>query len=277
MTVCREYTRFAVVPEWLLDAGVSGQALKLYCWLAVKYGTRTKDGRECVGIHPSVDTIAAGMGTSRMTVKRQLAELIKVGALAKALRQTDRRRSDTSSYRLMVGSKMSLRGTKNEPPLTCEFSGEGTKNEPLQGTKNEPQTKNQKNQRRSKDLVDAVDRPSTLFDLRDPVDQPAGNVSKLIQPGSDDDLDFVEFWANYPRKVGKPAARKAWAAARKRGADPKMIIKAAARYRDDIKRKPEFTKHPGPWLNDERYNDERHERPRWSQLPANSYMRIDMG
>lgn len=65
---------------------------------------------------------------------------------------------------------------------------------------------------------------------------------------------FDEFWTAYPRKVGKPAARKAWAKARRRE-NPHAIIAAAHRYRDDPNRDPEFTKHPGPWLNDDRWND----------------------
>lgn len=67
---------------------------------------------------------------------------------------------------------------------------------------------------------------------------------------------FDAFYAVYPRKVGKGAARKAWAAAIKRGADPAHMIAAAERYRDNPSRLPQYTKHPGPWLNDERYDDE---------------------
>jgi hypothetical protein len=73
---------------------------------------------------------------------------------------------------------------------------------------------------------------------------------------AEDDPRFTEFWAVYPLKRGKPRARKAWRAAMKRRHDPELIIKAAAAYRDDPKRKPDFTAHPSTWLNDERYNDE---------------------
>jgi hypothetical protein len=76
--------------------------------------------------------------------------------------------------------------------------------------------------------------------------------------GSDDDPDFVAFWAAYPRKVGKPGGRKAWRAAIKRKADPAVIIAAAEKLRDDPTRRGrpiEYTPHPATWLNDERYND----------------------
>lgn len=75
-------------------------------------------------------------------------------------------------------------------------------------------------------------------------------------PGYDDDPKFVEFWAAYPLKKGKPSALTAWRKAMKAKVDPDHIIAAAKSYRDDPRRKPDFTKHPGPWLNDERYNDQ---------------------
>lgn len=82
--------------------------------------------------------------------------------------------------------------------------------------------------------------------------KPAG---RKIEPGSDDDPDFAAFWNVYPRKAGKGQARPAWKTAiTKRKADPKAIILAAERYRDDPRRRasePKFTKHPGTWLNGE--------------------------
>lgn len=68
--------------------------------------------------------------------------------------------------------------------------------------------------------------------------------------------DFLRFWAAYPRKTGKPSAWTAWKKALARGHDVELIIRAAAAYRDDPQRNDRFTKHPGPWLNDERYNDQ---------------------
>ena len=66
---------------------------------------------------------------------------------------------------------------------------------------------------------------------------------------------FDEFWATYPRRQGKGAAVKAWANAIKR-ADPDAIIEAAAGYRDDPQREPQFTAMPQTWLNQDRWEDE---------------------
>ncbi|MFJ5923882.1 hypothetical protein ACIQF6_14920 [Kitasatospora sp. NPDC092948] len=70
---------------------------------------------------------------------------------------------------------------------------------------------------------------------------------------------FEAFWKAYPRKVGKGAARKAWAAALKRGADPASIATAAPRHAAfwiTAGTEPRFIPHPSTWLNSERYDDE---------------------
>jgi hypothetical protein len=83
-----------------------------------------------------------------------------------------------------------------------------------------------------------------------------GTSDREQAAGEPDSPEFTEFWNVYPRKVGKPRARKAWRAAMRKHHDPAQITKAAQRYRDDPSRKDEFTAHPSTWLNDERYNDE---------------------
>lgn len=83
-----------------------------------------------------------------------------------------------------------------------------------------------------------------------------GKARRSAPADYDSDPDFTRFWDVYPLKTGKPAAFRAWRNALKRKADPEQIIDAARRYRTDPRRKPEYTKHPGPWLNDERYNDQ---------------------
>lgn len=66
---------------------------------------------------------------------------------------------------------------------------------------------------------------------------------------------FGEFWATYPRKAAKDAAKRAWTKALKR-ADPDRIIAGSSRYRDDPGRDPQFTKYPATWLNDGCWDDE---------------------
>lgn len=71
------------------------------------------------------------------------------------------------------------------------------------------------------------------------------------------DADFEEFYAAYPRHVGKAAARKAYKAASKAGADPVDLVKRARLYA--IQREgqdPKYTAHPATWLNQGRWEDD---------------------
>ncbi|MEW1813256.1 hypothetical protein AB0284_21445 [Pseudarthrobacter phenanthrenivorans] len=69
-------------------------------------------------------------------------------------------------------------------------------------------------------------------------------------------MEFDQFWAAYPRRVGKQAAIKAWAKAVKI-TEPQKIIDAAASYARTVRDKdPQYTAHPSSWLNAGRWDDE---------------------
>jgi hypothetical protein len=71
------------------------------------------------------------------------------------------------------------------------------------------------------------------------------------------DATWEVFWATYPRRVAKAAARRAWDRALRRvGGDASVIVLGAARYRDDPNRDAQFTAHPATWLNGDRWEDE---------------------
>jgi hypothetical protein len=68
---------------------------------------------------------------------------------------------------------------------------------------------------------------------------------------------FAEFWSAYPKKVGKPAAEKAWTKAVKGGVDPAHLTLVAGQYAErTANTDPKFICHPTTWLNQARYNDE---------------------
>lgn len=66
--------------------------------------------------------------------------------------------------------------------------------------------------------------------------------------------DFDEFWAAYPRKTAKPAAVKAYKAARKRKASHQTIMAGLARFVASCP-DPQYTPHASTWLNQDRWND----------------------
>ncbi len=67
--------------------------------------------------------------------------------------------------------------------------------------------------------------------------------------------DFDEFWAACPRKVGKLAALKAYAKARKGYASQEELLAGLERYK---KHKPAYADwcHPSTWLSQGRWMDE---------------------
>jgi hypothetical protein len=68
---------------------------------------------------------------------------------------------------------------------------------------------------------------------------------------------FERFWRVYPKRKAKDAARKAFTAAVKRGADPEVINAAAQRYAIERQGQPQrWTKHPATWLNGGCWEDE---------------------
>lgn len=85
------------------------------------------------------------------------------------------------------------------------------------------------------------------------------NTSSTAPRSTDDDPGFIRFWTIYPRKVGKGEARKVWARLVKAGVDVERVIAGAERYRSEVARRrveEKFVKHPGPWLNAERWDDQ---------------------
>lgn len=66
---------------------------------------------------------------------------------------------------------------------------------------------------------------------------------------------FDEFWAYYPRKVGKKAARKEWDKAQ---VTPELFSKIMATLTWQIEQwdDPQFICHPRTWISQGRWDDE---------------------
>lgn len=87
-----------------------------------------------------------------------------------------------------------------------------------------------------------------------PKEQSQNHPSRKRADASDDP-SFDAFWAVYPKRADKGAAKTAWKGAlRKATAD--VIIAGAERYRDDPLRKQEFTKNPATWLRAESWDNQ---------------------
>lgn len=67
---------------------------------------------------------------------------------------------------------------------------------------------------------------------------------------------FEEFWERYPRRIGKAAARKAYAKAVKRAAHDDIMFGLSQQMPSLASREQQYIPHPSTWLNQERWNDD---------------------
>jgi len=194
-----------MIPEWILDSGISDKAIRLYCVLA-----RYADN-ETHRAFPSRETLAKRMGCHAKSVDRAASELLKIGAVTKK-----QRHNSSLVYTLMMS-----RGVDND----------------VQGVAT-PVSKG----------VDTDVHLTRTTEL-EPVER-----ESLKKKASDSEQLFVQWWADYPRKEGKGAARKEFDKALKK-ISLDVLIASAQSYRDDPNREPRFTVQPARWLREERWED----------------------
>jgi len=82
------------------------------------------------------------------------------------------------------------------------------------------------------------------------------SIEPPLEPSLLNNNYFDEFYSEYPRKVGKGAARKAWAKAIKKDDVHKIISSASLYAKSIVGTDQTFVPHPATWLNQERWEDE---------------------
>lgn len=109
-------------------------------------------------------------------------------------------------------------------------------------------------------LNDVHPMPCTTFT---PTPEPR-SYKPSIEPSIEPNIyiaKFDEFYAAYPRKRGKGAARTAWLKACKKE-DADYIIASATLYKNSLTEKDlQFVPYPATWLNQERWSDEIDQKP----------------
>ena len=105
-------TQFGVIPEWIIYAPISAQAIRLYLVLS-RYADN--DG-EC---YPSHSTLGKRMGVSVSTVKRAIKELEKINAVEVINRMKENGDYSSNLYRLNIGKSeydLTPRSNMNHTP-----------------------------------------------------------------------------------------------------------------------------------------------------------------
>lgn len=175
---------------------------------------------------PSKATLANETGLSEATVKRSLGALAEAGWIVKTERSTKSGRSTSNEYQARVPGE----GVTVSPTRGSHAQGEGLTVPPPEGV-----------------LEGDTKRASP------PTPRERGEVVAAWE------AQFDEFWAAYPRKVGKPAAKtKFKAAVTRKKVNPDDIMLGLSnwtRYWHADGTEERLIPHPSTWLNQERWND----------------------
>lgn len=216
--------RFAQTPEpLLLDTAISAGAVRLW-------GVLDRTAQRA-SLFPGREHLATKMDVSLATIDRQLAELAKGGWL------TIRRRGLGLTNLYTLHDHPQGRGNG-------AATGEDSDPSPVRTPNLSPVANKREQDQREQDQREGDIALFVVSDEPPPTDPLAG---------------FEEFWAEYPRKVSKAGARKAWPKAVKAAGYTERIRLAARAYAlecTQVRREGQFIAHPTTWLNQERWEDQ---------------------
>jgi len=211
---------FAIVPLRMLGT-VSASAVCVYAVLAEAANADQLSW-------PSKATIGDRTGLSARTVQRCIAELSDAGWVGVAER-TRANGSQTSNTYLVLRVRVD---TSVLPPQDISVSPPETFVSPPEPDPLEP------------------DSDGVLF-LNS-----VGHPQAADAHTDDEDDPFDAWWSEYPRKVQKVQARKAYARAAKK-VSHERLLEAMRTYRDFDSRVAEgYIQHASTWLNNESWDDE---------------------
>lgn len=206
---------FAIVPEFVLYADITAQAVRVYACLR-RFADRGHDAT------PSHATIAERAQCSVPTVKRAIRELEDIGVVERVERYYDGRQT-SNGYHLLV----TPRGVTGEPHG-------GVTGDPDGGVTGDPRNQSHTNQSHT-NQIEPAPGSSTIAVIPTPFDA------------------FWSVYPKEGRRE-KPRARLKFAKAAER-APVTTIIAGAVRYRDDPNREPRYTKHAATWLHNDCWED----------------------
>ena len=180
------------------------------------------------GAWPSINTLARYAGITTRSVQRALAELEAKGLIVRHLNQGGTSRTKDHGRPNLYELRVSPPDAHVTPPPDAHVTP------PVTPTSPEPS-------------LNTSIEPST------PHSPPTGEVEVVPEW----EMFFIGFWEVYPRKVGKPAAKRAIKKAWDRG-DAINIVEGTGhwcQYWRESRTEEQFIPHPATFLNQERYND----------------------
>jgi DNA-binding transcriptional ArsR family regulator len=185
---------------------------------------------------PGCARLADKTGQDERTIRRHLDALEKAGRLTRERRRRQDGTLGTYNYQLL-----------NQPPDNLS-TGQDARTPP--GTM--PGSPADTHVRAEPSVLNRQVEPSAP----PPTPPASGGEVELVGRMAFDDA-FEHWWERYPRKAGKPAAKRALRSALKK-APPEQIgsgLLTWIRYWDQ-RNDPSFIPYPATWLNQERWNDD---------------------
>jgi hypothetical protein len=212
----------------------------------------------------SYDGIAGGIGVSRRTAIRAVAEIEARGLIAvergggAGIRNQFRFLSPAETV-----TELCHRNAKKTVTEPCHPLQTKTVTNPEEkGDKSDPKTvtelchpnkkyNKKRNKKESPACAGVTDAPPFSF----AVGSKKEATDEVRLEARDDGFD--RWWAAFPKKIGKLKARRLHAKAVKDGADPHRLQAGAERYAQErAGQDPQYTKHPTTWLRDGCWDDE---------------------
>lgn len=235
--------------DWRGDAGLRGCSLAARgLWMdmlslmheADPYGHLIVNGRV-----PTTFQLASMLGASSREVTKLLAELEAAGVFSRTengviysrrmLRDKEKDERDQSNGRLGGNPRLKRDAADSDNP-----SGPNGVNPPLNGEDNTGPNGEDKAQ---------YQKPDTRYQKPERKNRSLRSLSRACAR----EADFAEWWAEYPRKVGKDAAQKAYEKAVTRCSTAELLL---ALRRQRWPADPGFIPHPATWLNQGRWQDD---------------------
>lgn len=211
---------------------------------------------------PSLDHLAAVIGVNERTVRRQIEALVKAGFLIK-------RRGNVrcpNRYRPAFPDRTPM-SDQNDPPDRTPVSDQGHTGRPDTHVQSgEFQSGHPCHPDRTFDDTltghgcPPISLNNSLIEiLEEDISPPTPSFAKSPKARGGKaalEIEFEEFWKQFPRRVAKGQALKAFKAARAK-AELATIMAGAHRYGEArTGQDPRFTKHPATWLNGQCWTDE---------------------
>lgn len=188
------------------------------------YGVLRRHGDDPTNCYPSQSRIAALIGKSPRSINGWLRQLEDAGWIERVRRYTPEGDPDTNGYRVHMRAVQRGVHAGERGPYASDSVGGYT----LHSAINESHVE------------------------REPLNERSTRAVALSS------VSFDEFWELYPRKVGKPAAKRAFTAACKR-VDERKLLEAlrahAVVWRSWPVHRQQFVPHPSTWLNRDGWDD----------------------